>query len=292
MDNKINEFNYDILDGLKYNPSIILCSQRGGGKSFLLNSLMKKLDSKFKYSHIFAFSQTDKFTQQMSNFVPDDYIFDNLKILNEIIDTRNKNKTPIEKRSNICVILNDISGLRENNTYNKKSKGIKHSGNLEKLFSLGRHNLRCTVIVLVQSLLMISPLVRLNTDISFFWTSKSSLVRKKIKEEYLGLASKKQADEIYDMVFDGMPYVCFVINSWMQGTTKINQFVFKFLSPDIRKWKSHFVKKYKKTINDRIRHNNNESNKNNIFSIYNEVEQSKISTRHFSKSNKKNRKKL
>ena len=95
------------------------------------------------------------------------------------------------------------------------------------------------------------------------------------------------------MVFDGTPYVCFVINSWMQGTTKINQFVFKFLSPDIRKWKSHFVKKYKKNINDRIHHNNNnESNKNNIFSIYNEVEQSKISTRHFSKSGKKKPQKI
>ena len=275
---EIKNFNYDMLDDLKYNPSIILCSQRGGGKSFLLNSLMKKLDSKFKYSHVFAFSQTDKFTGQMENFVPNDYIFDSLDALDEIITTRTESKVPIEKRSNICIIMNDIAGLREQNKYNRDTRGIKNSGNLEKLFSLGRHNLRATIIVLVQSLLMVSPLVRLNTDLTFFWTSKNSLVRKKIKEEYLGLATKKEADEIYNKVFDGTPYVCFVVNSWIQGTTKLNEFVFKFLAPKMKKWKSKFVKNYKK----KTKRNNNKINtneKNNVFTIYNEVEESRIQTR-------------
>jgi len=283
---QIKDFNYDILDGLKYNPSVILCSQRGGGKSFLLNSLMQKLNSKFKYSHIFAFSQTDKFTGQMSNFIPNDYIFDDLKILNEIIETRNNSKTPIENRSNICIIMNDIAGLREQNKFNKKSKSIKNSGNLERLFSLGRHNLRATIIVLVQSLLMVSPLVRLNTDLTFFWTSKNSLVRKKIKEEYLGLVNKKEADEIYNKIFDGTPYICFVINSWIQGTTKLNQFVYKFLAPTIRKYKTNFVKNYNKR-KDNINKNNIDKNNKNIFSIYNEVKQSKIPTGLFSRPTKR-----
>ena len=276
---EIKDFNYDMLDDLKYNPSIVLCSQRGGGKSFLLNSLMKKLDSKFKYSHIFAFSQTDKFTGQMDNFIPRDYIFDDLEALQEIMDTRTESKTPIEDRSNICIILNDIAGLREQNKYNKDTKGIKNSGNLEKLFSLGRHNLKCTIIVLVQSLLMLSPLVRLNTDLTFFWTSKNSLVRKKIKEEYLGLATKKEADEIYNKVFDGTPYVCFVVNSWMQGTTKLNQFVFKFLAPEkTKKWKSKFVKEYKKIRKSHDKNKVVPNKKNNIFTIYNEVESQRIKT--------------
>ena len=84
----IKEFSYDVLDDLKYNPSICLVSQRGGGKSFLLDSLMKYLDKKMKFSHIWAFSQTDLVTRQMSNFVPDDFIFDTLEPLQSIIDTR------------------------------------------------------------------------------------------------------------------------------------------------------------------------------------------------------------
>ena len=59
--------------------------------------------------------------------------------------------------------------------------------------------MRCTIIVLIQSLVMISPLARINSDITFFWTAKNSLVRKKIKEEYLGILNKKSAEEAHGM---------------------------------------------------------------------------------------------
>lgn len=276
----IEEFSYDVLDSLKYNGSFILCSQRGGGKSFLLDSLMKYLDKKLKFSHIFAFSQTDLVTRQMSNFVPDDFIFDSLEPLKKIIDTRLESKTPIEERSNICIILNDISGLREQNSYNKNSKSIKNSGNLEKLFSLGRHQLRCTTILLLQSLVMVTPLIRYNTDCTFFWTPKSSIVRKKITDEYLGLVTRKEAIKVYEDVFDGTPYQALVINSWIQGTTKLNQFVFKFLAPAQRKWKSGFVKRNGKPKKKNLS-NIKPNKKNNIFSIYNvnEVKTHNLRTR-------------
>jgi len=264
----IKNFSYDFLDDLKYNPSICLVSQRGGGKSFLLDSLMKKLDKKYRYSHIFSFSQTDRVTGQMSRFVPDNFIFDSLEPLQSIIDTRLDSHTPIKERSNICIIMNDISGLREQNTYNKNSKSIKNSGNLEKLFSLGRHQLRCTVILLLQSLVMVTPLIRFNTDLTFFWTPKSSLVRKKITDEYLGLVSRKEAIQVYESVFDGTPYQCLVINSWVQGTTQLNQFVFKFLAPAQKKWKSGFVKRNGKPKSKK-KNNIKPNKKNNIFSIYN-----------------------
>ncbi len=264
----IKTFDYEMLDDLKYNPSIVLCSQRGGGKSFLLDSLMKKLDKKYSYTHVFCFSQTDKITGQMKNFVPDDFIFDTLDPLQKIIDTRLESETPLEERSNICIIMNDISGLRENNKHNKNSKSIKNSSNLEKLFSLGRHQLRCTVILLLQSLVMVTPLIRYNSDITFFWTPKSSIVRKKITDEYLGLVTRKEAIKVYEDVFDGTPYQCLVINSWIQGTTQLNQFVFKFLAPKERKWKSGFVKRNGKPI--KKKNNITKPNKkNNIFSIYN-----------------------
>ena len=273
---KLETFNYDILDDLKYNPSIVLCSSRGGGKSFLLQSLMKKLDSKFKYSHIFGFSQTDRATQQMSSFIPDNFIFDDLNNLEEIMQTRLKSDMPIKERSNICIIMNDISGLREQNTFNRNTKSIKNSGNLEKLFSLGRHQLKCTVIILCQSLVMVSPLIRLNTDLTFFWTAKSSLVRKSITDQYLGLVTRKEALDIYNDVFNGTPYQALVINSWIQGTTSLTQFCYKFLAPEQKKWKSKFVKRYKKdnTLAKINKKNKIKTNENNIFKYYNEIEKS------------------
>ena len=294
---EIKEFNYDMLDDLKYNPSIVLASQRGGGKSFLLNSLMKKLCSlklhgHKGYSHIMAFSQTDKFTGQMDNFVPKDYIFDSLEPLQKIIDTRKNSKIPIEERKNICLIFNDIANLRENNSYDRNTKSIKNSSSLEYLFSLGRHNLRATIIVLVQSLVMLSPLARINSDITFFWTAKNALVRKKIKEEYLGLASKKEAEQLYNDVFDGTPYQCFVVNSWMQGTTKLNQFVFKFLAPEkTKKWSSKFVKEYKKIKKAKDKNKVIPNKKNNIFTIYNdETKTNRIQTKTYKTRSKTKRK--
>lgn len=270
----LSTFNYDILDQLKYNPSIVLCSARGGGKSFLLNSLMKKLNSKFKYSHIFGFSQTDVATGQMKNFIPDKFIFDTLNPLQQIIDTRLSSQTPLKERSNICIILNDIAGLREQNTYNRNTRSIKNSGNLEKLFSLGRHQLKATVIVLCQSLVMISPLLRLNTDLSFFWVSKSALVRKAITDQYLGLVSKQEALKIYYDVFNGTPYQCLVICSFIQGTTSLEQFCYKFLAPEIKSWKSHFVKRYNKDNTLSTTKKIKTNDKNNIFKYYNEVKES------------------
>jgi len=292
---KLETFNYDILDDLKYNPSVVLCSSRGGGKSFLLQSLMKKLDSKFKYSHIFGFSQTDKATGQMSSFIPDNFIFDDLNNLEEIMSTRLKSDTPIKDRSNICIVLNDISGLREQNTYNRNTRSIKNSGNLEKLFSLGRHQLKATVIVLCQSLVMISPLIRLNTDLTFFWTAKSSLVRKSITDQYLGLVSRKEALQIYNDVFNGTPYQALVINSWIQGTTSLREFCFKFLAPEQKKWKSKFVKRYKKDNTlSKIKKNNKikTNDKNNIFKYYNEIEKSNNINSHTRKSKFHKRKKI
>ena len=277
---EIKTFNYDMLDELKYNPSIVLCSQRGGGKSFLLNSLMKKLDSIFHYSHIMAFSQTDKFTGQMENFVPKDYIFETLEPLQKIIETRKKPIENIKDRKNICLIFNDIANLRESNSFDRNSKSIKNSSSLEYLFSLGRHEMRCTILVLIQSLVMISPLARINSDITFFWTAKNSLVRKKIKEEYLGILNKKSAEELYNKVFDGTPYQCFVVNSWIQGTTRLEQFVFKFLAPEkTKKWKSKFVKSYNKIRKSKDKNKVVPNKKNNIFTIYNEIESQRIKTK-------------
>lgn len=271
----LTTFDYDILDELKYNPSIVLCSARGGGKSYLLETLMKKLDSVFKYSHVFGFSMTDKATGQMKSFIPDNFIFEELSPLQEIMDTRLNSDIPIKKRTNICIVLNDISGLREQNSYNKNSRSIKNSGNLERLFTLGRHQLKCTIVVLCQGLQMVSPLVRLNTDLTFFWVSKSAVVRKSITEQYLGLVPKKEALQIYHDVFNGTPYQCLAICSFMQGTTSLEQFCFKFLAPEHVKWKSKFVKRYNKDNSLSKKKTKLKTNqKNNVFKYYNEVKES------------------
>lgn len=270
----INDFNYSMLDDLKHCPAIILTSARAGGKSFLLQSLMKYLDGNKKigsFSHIFAFSQTDKYTGQLS-FMRQEHIFDDLDNLQEIVQTRIESDTPQKELSNICLIFNDIYGMREN------GKLVKNSDSLGYLFSLCRHR-NCTVIALVQRNTMLSPLIRMNADITFIWTPKSTNEKIKIKEEYLGLAkNKKETDILFESIFNGTPYQCMVVLSYKQGVTKIDEYCYKFVAPEQKKWKSKSLKQNGKPRIKKQKKLLKNSKKNNVFSIYNidEIKTNKI----------------
>lgn len=261
--NNIEKFNYEMLDECKHAPAIILASSRGGGKSVLLKSLMQYLDKRFKFSHIFAFSQTDKIANGLP-FMRQDHIFNNLDNLKGILETRIDNPTPIEKLPYICCIFNDIASLRE------EGRSIKNSESLEQIYSLGRHR-RIVCCTLVQKLTMINPLIRLNSDATFLWVAKSHIVKQKIKDQYLGLAkNKKESEAIYEQVFNGTPYNCMVVLQFKQGVTSLKDYIYEFVAPfPAPKWKSKSLKninKKEKKINKKL-----EEEKKNIFKIYNEI---------------------
>lgn len=261
--NTIKKFNYEMLDECKHAPAIILASSRGGGKSVLLISLMKYLDKRYRFSNIFAFSQTDAIVNGLP-FMRQDRIFSNLDNLQSILETRTKSKD-ISKLPYICLLFNDIASLREN------GKSFKNSESLEKIYSMMRHY-RCVVVTLVQKLTMINPLIRLNSDCTFLWVAKSHIVKQKIKDEYLGLAkNKKESEEIYEQIFNGTPYNSMVVLQFKQGVTKLNEYVFEFIAPfPVPKWKSKSLKNTKKKINKINK--KLEEEKNNIFKVYNEIE--------------------
>lgn len=261
--NNIEKFNYEMFDECKHAPAIILASSRGGGKSVLLKSLMQYLDKRYKFSHIFAFSQTDKIANGLP-FMRQDHIFNNLDNLKSIMDTRINNPTPKKDLPYICFIFNDIASLRENN------RSIKNSESLEKLYSMMRHR-NGVVVTLVQKLTMINPLIRLNSDATFLWVAKSHIVKQKIKDQYLGLAkNKKESEAIYEQVFNGTPYNCMVVLQFKQGVTSLKDYIYEFVAPfPAPKWKSKSLKninKKEKKINKKL-----EEEKKNIFKIYNEI---------------------
>jgi len=261
---KIEKFNYEMLDECKHAPAIILASSRGGGKSVLLKSLMQYLDKRYKFSNIFAFSQTDKIANGLP-FMRQEHIFNNLDNLKKILQARINNPTPIKDLPYVCCIFNDIASLRE------EGRSIKNSESLEQIFSLGRHR-RIVCCCLVQKLTMINPLIRLNSDATFLWVAKSHVVKQKIKDEYLGLAkNKKESESIYEQIFNGTPYNCMVCLQFKQGVTSLTDYIYEFVAPfPAPKWKSKSLKnvnKKVKKINKKL-----EEEKKNIFKIYNEIE--------------------
>ena len=262
----VKEFNYEMLDDCKHTPSILLASARGGGKSVMLHSLMQYADKRWKFSHIFAFSQTDRITNSLP-FMKQENIFSNLDTLAYILETRMDSKVPSKDLKPICLIFNDIASLRENN------RSIKNSESLEKICSCGRHR-SIMVIILVQKLTMVNPLIRLNMDCTFLWVAKSHSVKQRIKEEYLGLCkNKKESEILYDQIFNGTPYNAMAVLQFKQGITAVcgdDGYVYKFIAPfPVPKWKSKSLKKDKTKTNK----NNKklEIEKNNIFNVYNEI---------------------
>ena len=262
---QIKKFNYEMIDECEHAPSIILASSRGGGKSVLLMSLMKYLDDRFKFSHIFAFSQTDKIVNGLP-FMNQDFIFSDLNNLQEIMDTRINNPTPIKQLPYIALIFNDVASLREN------GKSFKNSESMEKLYSMMRHY-RVVVVTLVQKLTMIAPLIRLNSDLTFLWVSKSHLVKQKIKDEYLGLSkNKKESEAVYETIFNGTPYNCMVCLQFKQGVVSLDDYIYEFVAPfPPPKWKSKSLKKAKNKI-CKCKHEEKIKLENkNLLQIYNEV---------------------
>jgi len=264
IENKnIQNFDYNMIDECKHAPAIILASSRGGGKSVLLKSLMLYLDKRYKFSHIFAFSQTDKIANGLP-FMRQDHIFDNLDNLKNILDTRLNSNVPMKHLPYICCVFNDIASLREN------GRSVKNSESLEKIFSLCRH-CRIVCCLLVQKLTMVNPLIRQNSDITFLWVAKSHIVKQKIKDEYLGLAkNKKESEQIYEQIFNGTPYNCMVCLQFKQGVTQLHDYIYEFVAPfPAPKWKSKSLK----NVNKKVRKINKklEEEKKNIFKVYNEI---------------------
>lgn len=279
---EIKKFNYEMLDDCEHAPAFILASSRAGGKSTMLKSLMLYLDKRFKgFSHIFAFSTTDLISNGLP-FMRQDHIFNNLDNLKSIMETRINNPTPSKDLPYICFIFNDIASLRENN------RNIKNSESLEQLYSMMRHR-NGVVITLVQKLTMISPLIRLNSDVTFLWVAKSHIVKQTIKDQYLGLSkNRKESESVYEKIFNGTSYNCMVVLQFKQGVTKLSDYVYQFIAPfPAPKWKSKSLKqfnKFNKRKNKHIVPNQN----NNMFSIYNnEIKNPKSISKNYKTRSKK-----
>lgn len=272
---EIQEFDWAQLDDMDHNPSIILSGQRHSGKNVLMQELIYRLDRKFKYQRIFAFSMTDHITNGLP-FMRTEDIFQDLSNLSKIINIRRKNiednagipeqihpesrkdirgqevrgiKTSIEKKDkkigNILIILNDIQGMME--TKGGTTRLVKQSKSLEELYVMGRH-FKISVIQSVQrAKSMVSKLQRANADMTFIWTPKSWDECLMVKNEYLGLCGQRQdRDAVFSSVF-GKPYASLVVLGYKPGVISVDQYVYWYIAPyPERRWKAKYLKKFAK----------------------------------------------
>lgn len=224
-----NAFNYKMLPS-SFFASII--SARRGGKSFLVNHLVKQFqkDRALKFSHIFLISGTGYGFKG----VPPSYKFDSIDALDYITKTQqriiefNRSVKDPEKRitSRILIIIDDMA-------FNNTLK----DGRLEKLALNGRHyetmdkkkGNGISVFLISQALKRISRTVRLNQDV-FFVNNISSLVeRNDILDESFYIDTtregKKKGQKTFEMLSTSKDFRFIAIMMFIQNKRRLEDYI-------------------------------------------------------------------
>lgn len=234
------EFTFD-FEGLDHMPAIIVSGKRHSGKNIIINELVMKLDAKFKYKRMFAFSQTATFANSFP-FMREQDIFDSMDNLKKIVEIRRKTL----KKDPILLILDDVQGMTETDSRGKV-KLFKNAQSLETLFTLARHYSISLIVSVQRARSMMSKLQRSNADLTILFAPKSHDEMYNIKCEYLGLCkSKQEQNELFDSVFN-KPYCCLIVESWRSGCTSMNQYCKWCVAPfPVNKWTAKYVRSMKR----------------------------------------------
>ena len=244
-------FDYKMLPS-SFFASII--SARRGGKSFLVNHLVKQFqkDRKLKFSHIFLISGTGYGFEG----IPPAYKFDSIEALDYITNTQqkiidyNNSVKDIDKRikSRVLVIIDDMA-------YNNTLK----DGRLEKLALNGRHygtmdpkeGNGISIFLISQALKRISRTVRLNQDIFLVNNISSLQERNDILDESFYIDTtregKNKGRKTFEMLSTSKDFRFICICCWVQNKRKLTDYImyvdaeqtkdFKLFG-DAKDWKS------------------------------------------------------
>ena len=232
------------LTEMEYTPAIVVGGQRASGKTNLLhgkNGIVATLDRKWKFQNVFLFSQTAKYNYPKSfGFMSEEDIYDDISVLDEIYRIRSTTKKSTEKLKSILVILDDIYGMLDDN-----GTDIRNNKTITRLFVQGRHLGGICVIVLCQRIKsQLSPIIRLNADVTFIFNPKSNTEKQNLKDDYYGMAtSKQEIQKLYTDTFK-IPYSCAVVMGYKSGVINLASYVYIYLhSHPPSKYRCKYLKK-------------------------------------------------
>lgn len=222
-------FDYKMLPSSFF---VSIISARRGGKSFLVNHLVKQFqkDRTLKFSHVFLISGTG------FGFagVPPAYKFDSIDALDYITKTQqrivNYNRSVKDKdkyiKSRVLIIIDDMA-------FNNTLKDDR----LEKLALNGRHyetmdpmeGNGISIFLISQALKRISRTVRLNQDV-FFVNNISSLVeRNDILDESFYIDTtregKNRGRKTFEMLSTSKDFRFIAIGMYIQNKRKLEDYI-------------------------------------------------------------------
>jgi hypothetical protein len=243
----IKEFD---LDTIKQYPAVIVGGVRRSGKTRLTDYILNEIFDKegHQYDDAFLLSSTAKQQPETFPFIDrdniideltDDKIFSIFKRREEIMAHYKKTPELFKTPPNCLIIIDDLLN-------DSKGKSLWHSKPVSQLFFKGRH-MGCSIIVLSQYVKALSPLMRSNADLFFYFRDLREDNRKCVLSEYLCFCNDKEIQKQGEQLMTditGERYNAMVIDRYKgQYSKSFNEYVFKIKAPE--KFDNNRVKFYK-----------------------------------------------
>jgi hypothetical protein len=221
----IKPFNVDDIPNSSFN---VFLGRRRGGKSILVEYLLKQMVAKKMLDLVFLFSPTDsgfEMIDKNSRFKDIDVletIVENFRLMTEYNKSKKKKREKISCR---CMIIIDDFAVK------LKSKSFNI---LETLAVNGRHYgvapLALHFCILSQSLTKIPRVVRLNTDHIFLNSIGSSLELNMILDENFYILDgsrqgKNDGRKLYNDLIVQEDYQFIVVENWRQNVRQYKDYV-------------------------------------------------------------------
>jgi hypothetical protein len=229
--NDIKKFDFNNL--VPHGFTMTLLASRGGGKTHLTHYLVSEIHKRRKYTAAFLFSNTALIQQDSYPYLPTINKFDNLSLLDEVINRQKdvieynkKTKNKKKKRSTILIILDDIISGNQ----------VRKSRTISDLFILGRHirdkyGSLIDTIILSQHFSGLTPCQRNNNDYILTSRVDSYSDRKALVESYLTVNNSRKNAYAFLKSLNETDFAFLMIWVTKSNKTSITDFTFGFQAP-------------------------------------------------------------
>lgn len=202
----------EIIDRLPKYFTISVASKRNSGKSYLVGKLVKELIRQKKVDVVLVMSGSAHLNKDW-DFLPSNLVMDfDEEVLQNIWDKQEQSIVEKKKTKHILIIMDDCLA----------NKDAIRSQVVNKYYSLGRHILTSFIIISQHSSVLLSPIIRGNSDI-ILWSKLNKYALEQLWES-TNKITKKDFINISEKL-GGVNYSFMLLDNYTQHSEDVGDFL-------------------------------------------------------------------